>query len=477
MTLSRVQAALDSIGLRNQYLQNFVENQIDDETVEECFSNTALATNLNGIIPIVGHRIKFQKAFMAFPAGLASINNVTLNGSLSNELEPSCNGQVRPLQFSTVASSHPKVAYVNHTEIMDIDCADSELINQEPKPVQIMDFKETGSRSAPSEIVFHESRMQEILNKAKSKRVAVLAIAGPSRKGKSFFLNFVLRYLNSLKTNEKDWMGWTKPQESLKGFTWRNCAERVTTGIWMWSEPFTIKSRNEDVDLLIMDTQGVFDEHTTQREWSILVGLGLLTSSCLIFNILSDLQEDYLQVFDNFLSFGLMALNENDGRTPFQRLVFLIRDWNIPGQYPYGSSGGKRFIEDRLNIKSHHKESHKRVRQQLKDCFEDIGCFLLPHPGENVLALDFDGSATQNEKFAAEIEKCILELMNALKFPLKKINGNFLTGPDVLATFKLYCELFNSEEVPNPESVFEIAAKSCNTIVIKKCIDTFNVEL
>ncbi|CAG7824807.1 unnamed protein product [Allacma fusca] len=476
MILTRVQEALDSIGLRNQYLQIFFENQIDDEVVDECFTDTILAANLNGIIPVVGHRIKFLKAFRALPVGSTSISHDTLNGTVPNGEQPSFNEHDHSLPYST--SSQFKVPTPNNVGMMENDGIDSELIGlSEPQPVQIMDFKKSATRGAPSEIVFHEFRMQEILSKAKSKRVAVLAIAGPSRKGKSFFLNYVLRHLNSLKTNDEDWMGWTKPQESLKGFTWRNCAERVTTGIWMWSEPFTIKSRNEDVDLLIIDTQGVFDEHTTQREWSILVGLGLLTSSCLIFNIMSDLQEDYLQVFDNFLSFGLMALDENDPRTPFQRLVFLIRDWNIPGQYPYGSSGGTKFIRDKLDTKSHHQECHIRVRQQLKNCFEDIGCFLLPHPGANVIALDFDGSATKSELFAAEIEKCILELMNPLKFPVKKINGNFLTVSDLLATFKLYCTLFNSDEVPNPQSVFEIAAKSCNTVVIKKCVNKFSSEL
>ncbi|CAG7691841.1 unnamed protein product [Allacma fusca] len=489
MSLTRVKAALDSLGLRDQYLQNFVDNDFDDEMVDECFSDPKFAGNLQDVIRSAGHRIKFQKAFTALSMGTTSTKNIPLTQSVPLKTKTS-EGQSSFITQTNLQStlgissksqfttSTPASKFLSTVKTDPRKAFETELIDlSEPQPIQIMDFKESGKQGVPSEIVFHENKFQEILSKTTCKKVAVLAIAGPCRKGKSFFLNFVLRYLNSLKTNNKDWMGWRKPNQGLKGFTWRNSTERVTTGIWMWSEPFTMKSKNEDVDLLLMDTQGVFDEHTTQREWSILVGLGLLTSSCLIFNIMSDLQEDYLQVFENFLSFGLMALNEKDSRTPFQRLVFLIRDWNIPGQHPYGSSGGKKFIDAKLDTKSHHKASHTRIRQQLKECFEDIHCFLLPHPGEKVLAMDFDGSAGKSETFAAEIEKCILELMNPLKFPAKKINGNFLTGQDLLATFQLYCELFNSDEVPNPESVFEIASKSCNGVVIKKCIDTLSTEL
>ncbi|CAG7830103.1 unnamed protein product [Allacma fusca] len=84
MSLSRIQAALDNVGLRNRYLQKFVEHQVDDETVEEIVSDTTLAMNLNAIIPVVGHRIKFQKAFKALPIEpTSSINNVPLNDPVS----------------------------------------------------------------------------------------------------------------------------------------------------------------------------------------------------------------------------------------------------------------------------------------------------------------------------------------------------------------------------------------------------------
>lgn len=342
-----------------------------------------------------------------------------------------------------------------------------------------MDFGEPKKKNGPSEVVFHRHIFQQILMKARTKKIAFLSIAGPSRKGKSFFLNYILRFLNGKKNNRSDWMKKYGSNEHLTGFTWKNSADMVTSGIWLWSEPLTMKSTNgEEFDLLIMDTQGVFDEHTTQREWSILVGLGLLASSCLIFNIVGDLQEDRLQIFEKFLEFGLMAFQDDGAKTPFQNLVFLIRDWNVPGEYPYGFNGGRKYLNSKLDTKSSHKDSHTKVRQQLKECFEDISCCLLPHPGEEAFTQNFDGFVDpKNDRFAAEVEKCISELINTENIPAKKINGNDLSGTEILETFSKYCDFFNSDEIPSPESIFQVMAKHSNDLVIKKCVEKFTNKL
>jgi hypothetical protein len=73
-----------------------------------------------------------------------------------------------------------------------------------------------------------------------------------------------------------------------------------------------------------MDTQGVFDEFATQRDWSTIIGISLLTSSCLIFNLFNNLQEDILMELESFLQYGLLAAktsNGSDDEIPFQNLV------------------------------------------------------------------------------------------------------------------------------------------------------------
>ena len=255
----------------------------------------------------------------------------------------------------------------------------------------------------------------------------------------------------------------------------------MTKGIWIWSEPITCKnSIGEDFDVLLMDTQGVFDEKTGQREWNILAGLGLLTSSIMVLNASNDVQEDTLESLQNFLSFGLLALDRDESsvsQAPFQNLVFLVRDWENHQEFPFGSEGGKKFIKRKLEEKPDHDEFHRRLRRQMKSCFEDIDCFLFPYPGRTARENDFTGSvvnaSAEFREFAKQMQLCIEQLVNPNNFPFKTLNGNVLTAPDVLNMFKSYVEIFNSDALPSSNDLYNGAAHSCNAVIITKCVNTF----
>lgn len=65
------------------------------------------------------------------------------------------------------------------------------------------------------------------------------------------------------------------------GFAWAGGQNRQTTGIWMWSEPFIRKvaSYPEPIAILLMDTQGLFDNETTMALTARIFGLSTLISS------------------------------------------------------------------------------------------------------------------------------------------------------------------------------------------------------
>lgn len=146
-------------------------------------------------------------------------------------------------------------------------------------------------------------------------KVSVVSVVGAFRTGKSFLLNFFLRYLkhgdindmsdawmfadgetlsegnmnanakaNSAKDGDADEdseLPVSKPTES-KSFGWRGGQERQTTGIWMWSKPFFRKSSTnplEKVAILLVDTQGMFDNETTMTVTAQVFGLSTLISS------------------------------------------------------------------------------------------------------------------------------------------------------------------------------------------------------
>ena len=107
------------------------------------------------------------------------------------------------------------------------------------------------------------------------------------------------------------------------GFEWKTDVDPITSGIWL-SEAFVLKRSNgEEIAVLLMDTQGVFDDMSTQRDWSTIVGISLLMSSCIIFNVMFNISEDVFMTLNTFLDYGLQAAqtNTNSDDKPFQTLV------------------------------------------------------------------------------------------------------------------------------------------------------------
>lgn len=58
----------------------------------------------------------------------------------------------------------------------------------------------------------------------------------------------------------------------------------------------------------------------------------------------------------------------------------MVRDWPYSYEYQFGFKGGLEFLSQRLNI-SLNDSDIKNTRSFIKNCFEDIKCFLMPHPG------------------------------------------------------------------------------------------------
>nr|CAD7413613.1 unnamed protein product [Timema poppensis] len=70
----------------------------------------------------------------------------------------------------------------------------------------------------------------------RDKRVVVVSISGIFGKGKSFLLNYMLKYLNS----QCDPLWLNNKTAPLEGFSWGGRSKRETTGLLMWSDPFLI---------------------------------------------------------------------------------------------------------------------------------------------------------------------------------------------------------------------------------------------
>uniref|UniRef100_A0AAQ5YTH7 GB1/RHD3-type G domain-containing protein n=1 Tax=Amphiprion ocellaris TaxID=80972 RepID=A0AAQ5YTH7_AMPOC len=319
------------------------------------------------------------------------------------------------------------------------------------RPVQIVVSDEEEHSFWLQEEVLERLLLQE---EVQDLHVVVVSVAGAFRKGKSFLLDFMLRYM--YKQSSGSWIGGE--EEPLTGFTWRGGCERETTGILAWSEVFVVnKPDGSKVAVLLIDTQGAFDSQSTIKDCATLFALSTMTSSVQVYNLSQNVQEDDLQHLQLFTEYGRLAMEEVYEK-PFQTLMFLIRDWSYPYEHSYGLEGGQSFLEKRLQVKQNQHEELQNVRKHIHSCFSNISCFLLPHPGLKVATNPhFDGRLRDiDEEFKKELVNLVPTLLSPENLVEKEIGGVKITCRDLLHYFKAYMKIYQGEELPHPKSMLQV---------------------
>ncbi|XP_037752307.1 atlastin-2 isoform X3 [Chelonia mydas] len=338
-----------------------------------------------------------------------------------------------------------------------------------PCPIQIVLAHEDDHNFELDEEALENILLQEHI---KDLNIVVVSVAGAFRKGKSFLLDFMLRYMYN--KNSSCWIGGNN--EPLTGFTWRGGCERETTGIQIWSEVFVIdKSDGTKVAVLLMDTQGAFDSQSTIKDCATVFALSTMTSSVQVYNLSQNIQEDDLQHLQLFTEYGRLAMEEIYQK-PFQTLMFLIRDWSYPYEHSYGLEGGKKFLEKRLQVKQNQHEELQNVRKHIRSCFSNLGCFLLPHPGLKVATNpNFDGRLNDiDDDFKRELRNLVPLLLAPENLVEKEISGSKVTCRDLVEYFKAYIKIYQGEALPHPKSMLQATAEANNLAAVAGAKDTYN---
>lgn len=351
--------------------------------------------------------------------------------------------------------------------------------DREGRPIQIVNVD-----PETREFVLDEDALASILlsDKCKDRPVSVVSIAGDFRKGKSFLLNFLLRYLYARGVNPDTWL--QDRDVPLKGFSWRGGADRDTTGILMWSEPFIVPLEGrrsggpKEAAVLLMDTQGAFDSEYTVKDSATVFALSTMTSSVQVFNVLHNLQEDNLQVLQTFTEYGRLAMEESE-ETPFQNLIFLVRDWSFAYEHEYGLTGGEQLLDKKLIINERQPLQLQRVRKHIRSCFNSISCFLMPHPGKTVATNPkFDGRLSDiDEDFLEQLQVFVPLLLSPKKLVVKQIGGSDVTGRQLLEYFKVYINIFKGETMPEPKSMLEATAEANNRAAVALARDHYSTSM
>ncbi|XP_054265961.1 atlastin isoform X2 [Macrosteles quadrilineatus] len=344
------------------------------------------------------------------------------------------------------------------------------------EPVQVVIAKPKHQFELDEEALARVLLHQDI----KDKHVVVVSVAGAFRKGKSFLLDFFLRYMKSkyssisLGSKGVDWLG---PDDApLEGFSWRGGSDRETTGILVWSEAFVAPlPSGEKVAVLLMDTQGAFDQESTVKDCATVFALSTMVSSLQIYNLSQNIQEDDLMNLQLFTEYGKLAL-EDSGNKPFQKLMFLVRDWSYPYEAKYGLQGGAQLLAKRLQIKEDQDPQHQTIRRHIKECFTDISCFLLPHPGFKVATNpEFDGKLKDIEPdFVENLKTLIPILLSPENLIVKEIGGQKVKAKELMQYFKSYMKIYNSNELPEPKTMLVATAEANNLSAVAAAKETYH---
>lgn len=283
---------------------------------------------------------------------------------------------------------------------------------------------------------------------------------------------FVFQYESK---DASDWIG--KGGEVLKGFSWRNGPDRDTTGVWMWSHVFMHDFGKEKFAIILIDTQGVFDKQSTDKDSEFIFALSTLISSVQIYNLSQNIEDSDLLHFQLFTEHGRLALEKSNSK-PFQRLQFLVRDWGYDYKYKYGALGGNSMLNKCLEITTNQHDELKSVRQHLKSCFSEVDCFLMPHPGLAVCQEQrFRGELDSiDDRFKDQLKDLVSSLLSPKKLRSKIINGQQIVAGDFILYIKSYVKALGSDSFIKPVNITNAEVEASHTVAFSQAKELYIEE-
>lgn len=225
----------------------------------------------------------------------------------------------------------------------------------------------------------------------------------------------------------------------------------------MWSEVFAHDFDNgEKVAIILLDTQGIFDSRSSVKDCTTTFAVSMMLSSVQCYNLMQNIREDDLQHLELFTEYGRLALEQSNQR-PFQSLLFIVRDWPFAFETGYGYQG-KQVIRELMAGNDKQTPEMRQLRNRIESSFDDIGGFLMPHPGFKVAhGNNFTGYI---QEIDSDFRKYVKELVPSLFAPenliAKKINGQKVRARDLIQYLQTYIDIFNGDTLPEPTTVLRV---------------------
>ncbi|KAI6195846.1 hypothetical protein M3Y94_01037000 [Aphelenchoides besseyi] len=265
---------------------------------------------------------------------------------------------------------------------------------------------------------------------------------------KSFLLTCFIRYLEWLEAGSPPDVDWINIP--CDGFKARGGFKRETLGIDVWPKSFTVKKPNgSKLKILLVDTQGLFDNQTDMQSCGAIFGIAALLSSVMIYNTSRCIGSDDLGNLALFVDFATEVSGRN-GNTPLQKLVFLVRDCTLSKEF--GFEVGAEYL---ASLREQANSEVADVWSLLDRASEEVVGCCLPSPNGSGI---FDGNvAEMGDEFGRELRSFIEQLVD--KLVPNKMNGQEMTCLQFAAQLQSFPEVFKDGSLPEVDDVYQANVK------------------
>ena len=287
--------------------------------------------------------------------------------------------------------------------------------------------------------------------------VAVIAVVGLYRTGKSFLLNRILL-------------------EQPDGFQVGPTVNPCTKGLWLWNKVLPGQTKNGvEINYIVVDTEGIGALDTNSQHDSTIFSLALLLSSFFIYNSVGSIDEGALNNLSLVVNLtkhihvrSSAAGAEDDGADfaqYFPAFLWLVRDFTLQLVTPDGQAfTSKEYLERALQPApgfTEQIEAKNRIRRMLTHFFPERDCFTMVRPVTDEALLQ-RLSNTPSDKLRPEFRDQMHALRKLVlsKADPKMMNGVPLDGVALVNLSIAYTQAINTGAVPSIQNAWSYICES-----------------
>ncbi|KAK4780276.1 hypothetical protein SAY87_016382 [Trapa incisa] len=282
--------------------------------------------------------------------------------------------------------------------------------------------------------------------------VAVVAVIGPYRSGKSFLLNQLL----SLSCSE--------------GFGVGHMRDTKTKGIWIWGTPVDLNINGVRTSVFYLDTEGFESVGKSNVYDDRIFALATVLSSVLIYNLPETIREADI----SRLSFAVELAEEFYGRVKGQDIAFEPAKllWLIQRDFLQGKSVQEMVNEALQLVPNTDGDKNinqvNQIRESLAMMGENSTAFSLPQPHLQRTKLCDMKDDELDPTYVLKRDQ-LKQLVASIILP-KIVQGKTLNGKEFVSFLEQILEALNKGEIPSTGSLVEIFNKG----ILERCLKLYS---